>query len=185
MAKSSKRLRSTSRLLALEPRLLFDGAAMVAAQDAMPPDDVHQDNAGHASDASLEGRSPQPLDFDGSRADTAPQEVVLIDSRVPQYQDLAAQAQANGAQVHIVNVSESGLTAISNTLVQAGNVGSLQVIALDAGGTSQLGSDSVTQAQLQERLSQDAGWSYYVSGDSAQVDFQALEASIDNSDVPP
>ena len=42
MAQKSKQLRSSSRLLALEPRLLFDGAAMVAAQDAIQPDGDHQ-----------------------------------------------------------------------------------------------------------------------------------------------
>ena len=45
MAQKSKQLRSSSRLLALEPRLLFDGAAMVAAQDVASPDDTHHGEA--------------------------------------------------------------------------------------------------------------------------------------------
>ena len=60
MAQSKKRTRSTSRLLALEPRLLFDGAAMVAAQDVAYQNDAHTqdgDKQGHASDPKVNAAS--------------------------------------------------------------------------------------------------------------------------------
>ena len=184
MAQSKKRTRSTSRLLALEPRLLFDGAALAAAQDAIQPEDSQKDaqDQEHASDKSDATVSQQGhLDFDGSSASLSPQTVVLIDSRVPQYQELAAQALADGAQVHVVSASTSGLSAISDALAQAQNVGHLEIIAFANNGESQLGSDSVTSLQLQDQLANNPQWSYYASGDNADVSLQtqgvAQEAS--------
>ena len=51
MAQKRKQIRSTSRILALEPRLLFDGAAVVAAHDVIAADDAHKDarDSSHAS----------------------------------------------------------------------------------------------------------------------------------------
>ena len=184
MAKSKKHIRSTSRTLALEPRLLFDGAALAAAQDAMQPDDSQNDakDQQHASDKSDAAASQQGhLDFDGSSANLSPQTVVLIDSRVPQYQDLAAQALADGAQVHIVSESTSGLSAISDALAQAQNVGHLEIIAFANNGESQLGSDSVTSQQLQDQLANNPQWSYYASGDNADVNLQTQGAAQEAS----
>lgn len=111
MAQKSKQLRSSSRLLALEPRLLFDGAAMVAAQDAIRPYDAHQsETASHASEKTSEHVSEQKqLDFDGSFASINAVNVVVIDSRVPQLDELVADLKAGGAQVHVVQANESGL----------------------------------------------------------------------------
>ena len=152
MAQKRKQIRSTSRILALEPRLLFDGAAMVAAHDAIAADDAHKDaqDSSHASDnAEADSRAQGQLDFDGSHGVTT-QAVVLIDSRVNGYQDIATQAQADGAQVHVVDANASGLTAIADALAQAKNVSNLQVIAFNGEGGSQLGTDKVNQGQLQQ-----------------------------------
>ena len=66
--------RSSSRTLALEPRLLFDGAAMVAAQDAINTDD------GDAADPSAAEHELGDL----PRSTEASQTVALIDARLPQ-----------------------------------------------------------------------------------------------------
>ena len=81
MAQKRKQIRSTSRILALEPRLLFDGAAVVAAHDVIAADDTHKDaqDSSHASDnAEADSRAQGQLDFDGSHGVTT-QAVVLID----------------------------------------------------------------------------------------------------------
>ena len=154
MAQKRKQIRSTSRLLALEPRLLFDGAAMVAAQDAIQPNDAAKEvqDSNHASDAPDDAFKAQAqLDFDGSNQDVTAKDVVLIDIRVNGYQDLATQAQANGAQVHIVDAATSGLAAIGDALAQAQNVSHLQIIAFNGESGSQLGSDTINSQQLNEQ----------------------------------
>ena len=52
MAKKKATFRSTSRRLALEPRLLFDGAAAIAGADALDnhnQQEGQKDNAAHAT----------------------------------------------------------------------------------------------------------------------------------------
>lgn len=165
MAQKSKQLRSSSRLLALEPRLLFDGAAMVAAQDAIRPDDAHQsETASHASEKTSEHVSEQKqLDFDGSFASINAVNVVVIDSRVPQLDELVADLKAGGAQVHVVQANESGLTAISNALAQAQNADSLHIISHGSSGSITLGTDTLNSSTLQTNGAQVQDWAYYLT----------------------
>ena len=171
MAQSKKRTRSTSRLLALEPRLLFDGAAMVAAQDVAYQNDAHTqdgDKQGHASDSQSERSvdAQKSLDFDGSFASVNPVNVVVIDSRVPDLDSLVADLEAGGAQVHIVQANESGLTAISNALAQAQNADSLHIISHGNSGSITLGSDTINSATLQAQSAQVQDWAYYLTQDA-------------------
>ena len=65
MAKKKATFRSTSRRLALEPRLLFDGAAAIAGADALDnhnQQEGQKDNAAHATPPAGEstlGATPQ------------------------------------------------------------------------------------------------------------------------------
>ncbi len=63
MAQKRKPSRSSSRLLALEPRLLFDGAAMVAAQDAMQPESEHLEAPPEVQGADEASSSPSSEAF--------------------------------------------------------------------------------------------------------------------------
>ena len=171
MAQSKKRTRSTSRLLALEPRLLFDGAAMVAAQDVAYQNDAHTqdgDKQGHASDSQSERSvdAQKSLDFDGSFASVNPVNVVVIDSRVPDLDSLVADLEAGGAQVHVVQANESGLTAISNALALAQNADSLHIISHGNSGSITLGSDTINSATLQAQSAQVQDWAYYLTQDA-------------------
>ena len=121
MARKSTHIRATSRQLALEPRLLFDGAAAIAVdqsvhdtQDDGTLHDIHQADAEPALDSSgVAGSAPA---------------LVFIDSRATDAVQLADALQSSGAEVHLVEPDASGLQAVSNALAQAGNVGSLQFI---------------------------------------------------------
>ena len=131
--------RSSSRTLALEPRLLFDGAAMVAAQDALhPQDDASADQ--QEADATDAAHELSSTDFQGETA----QAVALIDARVPHQAELAQSLQAQGVQVHVVQAGESGLSAISNALASARNVSDLHVYAYGETGQPVLGQDSLS-----------------------------------------
>ena len=105
--KNRTSFRSSSRALALEPRLLFDGAGAVAAVD-------HFDTAGEHQ-AETQPQAAQPA------ADARPSEVaekpantgalVIVDSRVPDYLSLIDQLPAD-ATVRVVGADESGLDVV-------------------------------------------------------------------------
>ncbi|RGE46916.1 tandem-95 repeat protein [Comamonas testosteroni] len=154
--------RSSSRTLALEPRLLFDGAAMVAAQDALhPQDDASADQ--QEADATDAAHELSNADFQGETA----RAVALIDARVPHQAELAQSLQAQGVQVHVVQAGESGLSAISNALASARNVSDLHVYAYGETGQPVLGQDSLSQDGLQATAHTDAQWQYYLSTDAS------------------
>ena len=163
MARKSTHIRATSRQLALEPRLLFDGAAAIAVdqsvhdtQDDGTLHDIHQADAEPALDSSgVSGSAPA---------------LVFIDSRATDAVQLADALQSSGAEVHLVEPDASGLQAVSNALAQAGNVGSLQIIGLHTDSSEvQLGSDSLSGNGVE--LAAEQGWNYYLVQD-VSVDVQ-------------
>jgi large repetitive protein len=115
--------RPQSRAIALEPRILFDGAAAVAVDQQNSPD-----SAPHA---------PAPA------AEAAPRTLVVIDTRIDNYQALASQA-APGADVVLVGAGQDGLKAISDALAAGGKVASIQILSHGAPGQFTLGNQSVS-----------------------------------------
>lgn len=115
--------RPQSRALALEPRILFDGAAAVAVDQ--------QASADHAPDA------PQ------TAPEAPPRTLVVIDTRIDNYKDLAAQA-ATSADIVLVGAGEDGLKAISDALAAGGKVDSIQILSHGAAGQFTLGSRAVS-----------------------------------------
>ena len=115
--------RPQSRTLALEPRILFDGAAAVAVNQ--------QASADHAPDA------PQ------AAPEAPPRTLVVIDTRIDNYKDLAAQA-ATSADIVLVGAGEDGLKAIADALAAGGKVDSIQILSHGAAGQFSLGSRTVS-----------------------------------------
>ena len=115
--------RPQSRTLALEPRILFDGAAAVAVDQ--------QASADHAPDA------PQ------AAPEAPPRTLVVIDTRIDNYKDLAAQA-ATSADIVLVGAGEDGLKAIADALAAGGKVDSIQILSHGAAGQFSLGSRTVS-----------------------------------------
>ena len=115
--------RPQSRTLALEPRILFDGAAAVAVDQ--------QASADHAPDA------PQ------AAPEAPPRTLVVIDTRIDNYKDLTAQA-ATSADIVLVGAGEDGLKAIADALAAGGKVDSIQILSHGAAGQFTLGSRTVS-----------------------------------------
>ncbi len=178
MRNPARTFRSTSHALALEQRLLFDGAAMVAAQDVQ--DTAAKDSEQHAATEASHDTSRDQAALDTQTPATA-QSVALIDSRLANQAELAQQLQAQGVQVHLVQAGESGLAAIGDALAAAKNVGDLRIYSHAEHGNQLLGQDAVNQGELQAFAQSDTRWSYYLN-DSTNLnifkDTALIEADI-------
>src|SRR5687767_10505268 len=104
--------RRRSRLLALEPRVLFDGAAVDSASALARPADA--DPAAMPADALLDAidRALVPPAVEAPAAFApAPVEWLVIDGAVPDAQQLLAQARA-GLRVLLLQSDQDGLAQI-------------------------------------------------------------------------
>ncbi|WP_454674132.1 VCBS domain-containing protein [Achromobacter pestifer] len=134
-----------SRTLALEPRLLFDAAGAVAA------DQQHtaQADASHAD-------APQA---DAGAAKT----VLVIDARVQGAQALADSATP-GTKVVVVDAGKDGIAAVQAALDALGKVDSIQILGHGTPGQMLLGS-SVLSAQSADTL-RTAAWGSHLSANA-------------------
>ncbi|WP_336334514.1 VCBS domain-containing protein [Pseudomonas putida] len=135
--------------VALEQRILFDGAAATA---------VDQQHHGDTSPAEAKDSShPAPT---ASEAQTtapaaAPRNLVVIDARLENREQLAANLPA-GTSALLVDPGQDAIAAISNALAQLGKVDSIQVFSHGASGQFTLGNQVFTRQaveQLGDRLS--------------------------------
>ena len=115
--------RPQSRTIALEPRILFDGAAAVAVDQQASADQGPE--APHAA------------------PEAPPHTLVVIDKRIDNYQQLATQA-ASSADVVLVDATQDGLKAIADALAAGGKVDSIQILSHGAAGQFTLGSQTVS-----------------------------------------
>lgn len=155
----SSMFRSRSRAIALEPRLLFDGAGGVAVADAF--DDTYtepeqnQNEAGH-DDTDTNGiLNGDELHVPGG---SSPSTLVIIDSRVEGFQNLLADLPANTV-VRVVDSEESGLAAISDELAKGRNFEAVHIFSHGTPGSFTLGSDQVDSSTLASQAEQLSSWS--------------------------
>ena len=156
MMKQRIYFRPRSRALALEPRVLFDAAAAVAAED-------------HWADKSLETQASTPSSAD-ERAYTPteaaqPTVVLIIDARVADYQSLLIDLPCH-VLVRVVQADESGLDAITQAVSGLSGVESIQIISHGSSGTVALGSDTLDANTLSTRSTQVQGWASHLSADA-------------------
>lgn len=162
-------LRPRTHALALEPRVLFDGAAATAATDHSHPGD-----AGKATEApaTVEPSTPAAAPrteaavpasvsaVPGAPPSTPSQpahNLLVIDSRVEQEAMLAAQA-APGVTVLVVHSNEDGVAAISAALAALGPVDSIQILSHGASGQFTLGDRTITSNNVDDLASQLQAW---------------------------
>ncbi|MFJ2426612.1 VCBS domain-containing protein [Pseudomonas sp. NPDC087804] len=133
-------LRPQRQALALEPRILFDGAAASAAVDQH-----HSDPAAPpaAVDAQVPHATPTEARATPEQAPSAARSLLVIDSRIENRDQLLAQLPGNVTAI-VVNVGEDGLAAISAALAQLGKVDSIQVMSHGASGQFTLGNRTIT-----------------------------------------
>ncbi|WP_242208360.1 MULTISPECIES: VCBS domain-containing protein [unclassified Pseudomonas] len=141
---SGAHLRPQRQALALEPRILFDGAAASAAADQH-----HSDPA--APPAAVDAQVPHATPTEGraatEQAPSAARSLLVIDSRIENRDQLVAQLPGNVTAI-VVNVGEDGLAAISAALAQLGKVDSIQIMSHGAAGQFTLGNRTVTSDNI-------------------------------------
>ena len=166
MKNAKSRIRPASRAVALEPRILFDGAAAVAAADVFT--DTH---AGAIDRPVAERQQDQPPAVDATPSQPASGGggvLVVIDARVADYQSLLADLPAN-VTVRVIGSDESGLAVIGEALANGqGGQGfdAVHIVSHGTSGSLTLGSDTVNADTLSARQSDVQGWATHLGADA-------------------
>jgi len=144
--------------MALEPRVLFDGAAAVAVADhpAFSPERDHLPQDAGADRSATKPAAVAEATLARPATDApAPSTIVIIDARVADYQSLLPGLPAN-ALVRVVQADESGLAAISQALQGRSDISAVQIIGHGTPGQFTLGSDHIDSSSLATQAAQDA-----------------------------
>ncbi|WP_236200292.1 VCBS domain-containing protein [Pseudomonas pseudonitroreducens] len=147
----SKLFQPAAHALALEQRILFDGAAAAAV------DQQHHDaTAGaDAKDTAKPATAVEARAQAAAPAQAAPRNLVVIDARLENRDQLAANLPV-GTTALVVDAGQDAIAAISSALAQLGKVDSIQIFSHGATGQFTLGNQTFTSQsvdQLGERLS--------------------------------
>ncbi|MBF0326422.1 MAG: tandem-95 repeat protein [Alphaproteobacteria bacterium] len=130
-------------MLALEPRIMFDGAAMA--------DIVH--HAAETSDSVAETHDDVPAPVTVREADPAlnqgRKDVAFIDTGVADYQSLVDGVRA-GVEVVLIDAGQGGLDQMAQWAETHSGYESIHVLSHGSEGALSLGAESVTAARLAE-----------------------------------
>ncbi|MGQ7249723.1 VCBS domain-containing protein [Halomonas sp. V046] len=145
------------QLLALEPRLLFDGAAATAVDQQS--DDGGQDGGAPTTDQDAPHQGATPGEREGGEADQqAKRHLVVIDARLdPEQRNAIVAGLAVDAELIEVGSTDNGIEAITAALAGMDGVESIEIFSHGAGGQFQLGDQRVaadTLASLDGQLGQ-------------------------------
>ncbi|MEN0105591.1 MAG: DUF4347 domain-containing protein, partial [Pseudomonas sp.] len=143
------RLKPHSQLLALEPRILFDGAAAVAV-------DQHHDSASNGATDSDHAPST-PTEAPAATPVTEQRTLLVIDSRVDAPDKLTAGLPSN-VTVLVVNSQQDGLAAITKALEALGKVDAIQILSHGEAGQLTLGNRTLSAANVDDLGSTLQGW---------------------------
>ncbi|MDM0107949.1 VCBS domain-containing protein [Variovorax sp. J22R24] len=139
--------RPQTHALALEPRILFDAAAASAAEQQ------HHADASHAATPSTPVEvAPRPASEvppSSTPALPAPHQLVVIDSRVENREQLAAQLPAD-TKLLVVDSRTDGLAAITTALAEMGPVDSIQIFSHGESGQFTLGNRTLTSDNIDQ-----------------------------------
>ncbi len=161
MSRKNSGLRSASMALALEPRLLFDGAGAVAVADGFdagqgayvePPDSDHTPAADARPSEALE---------QGPGSET----LLIIDARVADHQSLLADLPGN-VTVRVIGVEESGIAVISEALAEGGDFDAVHIVSHGSAGALSLGSDAIRNDTLAGQSEALQGWAQHLAADA-------------------
>lgn len=142
-------LRPRSQTVALEQRILFDGAAAAAV------DQQHHSDPSTAEAKDSSHPAPTASEAQTTAAPPAQRNLVVIDARLENRDQLAANLPV-GTTALVVDPGQDAVAAISNALAQLGKVDSIQVFSHGASGQFTLGNQVFTRQtveQMGERLS--------------------------------
>ncbi|WP_264158916.1 VCBS domain-containing protein [Metapseudomonas lalkuanensis] len=147
--------RPQRRAMALEPRILFDGAAAAAV------DQQHQDN-GDAGKATTDHATPNDARSEPGQQQSASRHLLVLDSRIEGREQLTAQLPGD-VDVLVVEANQDGLAAISAALAKLGQVDSIQILSHGASGEFTLGKTTLTADNIDQFAQPLSQWSQSLS----------------------
>jgi large repetitive protein len=150
--------RSPLRPMALEPRIMFDAAAVhtaAAAANAAEHADTPSDTSHDASASANEVQAPAAVLTNASPAN----EVVFVDERVPDYEQLVTGARPD-VQIVVIRSGQDGLSTISSTLADRSGITAIHVVSHGSPGSFLLGTAVVDSTTLSARESEVAAWAH-------------------------
>ncbi|CDL00463.1 conserved protein of unknown function [Magnetospirillum gryphiswaldense MSR-1 v2] len=165
-------MRLSSMLMALEPRLMFDGAAMADAVDHAA-DAAGDDAAAIAAQAAsvADAAAPAP----------ARKEVAFVDTGVADYQSLVDSIGA-GIEVVLIDGGESGLAQMAKWAQTHADYDAVHILSHGDDGVLVLGSDTIDAAALSQAGIQ-AGFAALGQALSADGDLLVYGCSVAASEV--
>ena len=164
-------LRPRSSAFALEPRVMFDAAAAVAADDHLTDNQATakpSDTAGKASPPAVDSAPGSPSDAGPRNAPVGPITLLVVDSRIADYQSLLADLPGN-VMVRVIDVGESGLDAITQAIEGASGskaIESVQIVSHGSSGSLSLGRDTLDSATLASHSIQLQRWASQLSANA-------------------
>ncbi|WP_106853534.1 VCBS domain-containing protein [Caballeronia novacaledonica] len=161
LSSTADHLRPRIQALALEQRILFDGAAASAADQQHHADPAHPAAAvasepAPAPDART-GTAPPP-----AAQPVAPRNLVVMDSRVENDNELLAQTPA-GTRVLVIQPGQNAIDAISAALASMGQAESVQIFSHGAAGQFTLGNQTFTSTTLSQMADALGAWRNHLS----------------------
>ena len=155
-----------SRLIALEPRLLFDGA-MAATPDPASDGDGGKPNQHQPTDG--DGQVPATQgDSDSPRGSGAPaRHLVVVDARLSDAQrQTIREGLADDAELVEVDADENGIEAITAALAGMDQVESVEIFSHGASGQFQLGNTRVGNDTLTSLTASLGQWREALTADA-------------------
>ncbi|MGJ7511974.1 VCBS domain-containing protein [Variovorax sp. GT1P44] len=149
--------RPQSHALALEPRILFDGAAASAVDQQHHADPAHAATATPVETAAAAARPAAEAPPPSTPTPPAPHQLVVIDSRIENRDQLTTQLPAD-ARLLVVDSRTDGLAAISAALAEMGPVDSIQIFSHGAAGQFTLGNRTLTSDNIDQASSVLGNW---------------------------
>ncbi|MBF6624908.1 MAG: DUF4347 domain-containing protein, partial [Pseudomonas stutzeri] len=171
MSKMNKTNQSEFRrkplIMALESRILLDGAMVVTAAEALSDVDLQTDAVhGQSAEQSMHFAAPAPTNSEAP----ARREVAFVDTSVAGYESLLAEL-GTGVETILIDGSENGLEQMVAALQGLSNIDALHVLSHGSLGELRLGSLTLNADNLQDNagllsalgqsLSQDADLMLY------------------------
>jgi methionine-rich copper-binding protein CopC len=143
--------------MALEPRILYDGAVVDTAVAAAA--------AAHAAAAAMHDTSVDQSSTSESHVPaaveppvSAPREIVFIDERVSDYQQLVSGSRPD-VQVVVIRADQDGLSVIESTLADRSDIAAIHLVTHGSPGEITLGSAVLNSGTLATRENEISAWS--------------------------
>ena len=153
---SPETLRPRRSMVALESRVVFDGAVATAVADPAhaAADGLHLERAIGASVRAIEARGVEretaverPLWLPTGQKNADVHKILFVDSRLPDYQQVAAAAQA-GVKVVVLDKNQDGVRQIADILKNYQNLDSVAIVSHGDDGVLLLGDVALHSGDL-------------------------------------